>query len=64
MAQVNIEYVFSETEIENWHVYEALRKSGLINMFDVRQGCQLTGLNRAEYMFCMENYEALEDWVK
>jgi hypothetical protein len=52
--------MFTEQQLENWKKYEAVRKSGVINMFDARTGCALSGLTRDEYVFCMRNYVALQ----
>jgi hypothetical protein len=52
---------WTEQQILNWAAYEAVRKSGAINMFDVRTGCALSGLTKDEYTFCMKNYGALMD---
>jgi hypothetical protein len=51
--------MFTEQQLENWKKYEAVRQSGVINMFDARMGCELSGLTRDEYVFCMSNYAAL-----
>lgn len=51
---------FTKKQIDDWWAYETIRKSGVINMLDVRQGCELSDLNRDEYMFSLRNYSALK----
>ena len=41
--------------------YEDVRKSGVTNMFDVRNVTALTGLNKEQIMYIMENYSELKD---
>ena len=53
---------FTEQQLENWKVYEKVRKSGRFNMFD-SNARKLTGLSREEYLFVMKNYENLEKEV-
>lgn len=50
---------FTEQEIENWKLYEAVRAGGDFNMFDPRAR-QLSGLSRADYGFAMDNYSELK----
>ena len=52
---------FTQKQIENFAAYEDVRESGVINMFDARQGAELAGITRAEYIFVMSNYEALSE---
>lgn len=50
---------FTEEQIQNWQIYEHVRKSGWFNMFtsDARRA---TGLHKDEYLFVMENYDGLK----
>ena len=41
--------------------YEGCRLSGATNMFDVRNVTMLTGLNKEQIMYIMENYSELKD---
>ena len=41
--------------------YEGCRLSGATNMFDVRNVTMLTGLNKEQIMYIMENYSELEE---
>ena len=41
--------------------YEDVRQSGVTNMFDVRNVTALTGLNKEEIMYIMQNYSELKD---
>jgi hypothetical protein len=50
---------YTESEIENWKAYEAVRSEGRFNMFDPNARA-LTGLSRADYGFVMDNYSALK----
>ena len=59
---------FPPQQIEWWRAYERVRKSGVINMYDTKAGCRLSGLTRDEYLFCIKHYtelrkttESLED---
>ena len=54
---------FSNKELSNWETYETVRRSGKINMFDMKRGCRLSGLTEDEYKFCIRNYSALRDAV-
>lgn len=47
-----------ENEENKFKTYEAIRKSGVTNMFDVRFVCELSGglLNRADCLYIMQNY--------
>ena len=36
---------FSSEQLANWEAYEAVRESGVINMFDARKGGMLSGLS-------------------
>jgi len=51
---------FTAKQLADWQAYEAVRSSGIINMFDVKQGCRLSDLTREEYLFCIKNYAALK----
>ena len=41
--------------------YEDVRKSGVTNMFDLRNVTVLTGLNKEQIMYIMDNYSELKD---
>ena len=41
--------------------YEDVRKSGVTNMFDVRNVTALTGLSKEQIMYIMQNYIELKD---
>ena len=41
--------------------YEGCRLSGATNMFDVRNVTMLTGLNKEQIMYIMQNYGELEE---
>jgi DNA-directed RNA polymerase subunit H (RpoH/RPB5) len=41
--------------------YEAVRKSGITNMFDLHVVCQNSGLSRQEAMTIMKNYRTLTE---
>ena len=41
--------------------YEDVRQSGVTNMFDLRNVTALTGLNKEQIMYIMENYSELKD---
>ena len=44
---------------EKFRAYEAVRKSGITNMFDLRVVCDLSGLSRVEALAIMKNYRTL-----
>jgi hypothetical protein len=44
---------------EQFRTYEAVRTSGVTNMFDVPMVCDLSGLSRGEVFAIMETYRAL-----
>jgi hypothetical protein len=46
---------------EQFRTYEAVRTSGVTNMFDVPMVCDLSGLSREEALAIMKNYHALSD---
>jgi len=51
---------FTEEQIENWKDFKGVRDSGVINMLDSRTGCDLTGMTKDEWGFCIDNYGDLE----
>jgi hypothetical protein len=51
--------MFTEKQIRNWRRYEGVRQSGVINMWDARTGCQITGMKTDEWQFCITNYDEL-----
>jgi hypothetical protein len=46
-------------DIKKFEKYEAVRASGVTNMFDVRTVCSLSGLERDEVMEIMKSYSDL-----
>lgn len=50
--------LFTEEQIANWRQYERVRKSGKFNMFEPIARAA-TGLERNDYLFCMDNYPEL-----
>ena len=51
---------FTDKQIENFTEFEGVRISGVINMFDARSGCEMTGMTKEEWIFCMSNYDELK----
>ncbi len=49
---------------KQFNKYEAVRKSGLTNMFNVRLVSNLSGLTNAQIFYIMKNYKALKDQEK
>ena len=49
---------YSETQLENWRIYENIRASGVFNMFDP-MARSLTNLSKDEWVYCMEHYIGL-----
>lgn len=43
-----------------FHAYEAVRRSGVTNMFDLPEVCKLSGLTRDEVLFIMKHYGGLK----
>lgn len=41
--------------------FENLRLSGVINMFDITSGCEITGLSREDYTYIMKHYTELKE---
>ena len=41
--------------------YEDVRKSGVTNMFDLRNVTALTGLSKEQIMYIMKNFSELEE---
>ena len=54
---------FTDQQIANFKRYVRIQESGMFNMFDPRAR-QMTTMDRAEWVFCMEHYEALAAAVK
>jgi hypothetical protein len=50
---------FNESQLNNWRTYEAIRASGLFNMFDP-QARGLTNMSGSEWVFCMKHYAELK----
>lgn len=46
---------------EQFRAYEAVRRSGVTNMFDLQAVSVLSGLSREEVIAIMEQYRALMD---
>lgn len=44
---------------ENFKAYEAVRESGVTNMFAVKLVSELSGLTREQILYIMENYDEL-----
>ena len=44
---------------EDFELYEDIRKSGKLNMFNVSKIVELTGLTKEQCFYIMENYEKL-----
>lgn len=51
---------FTDKQIENFKDFEDIRISGVINMFNTRSGCEMTGMTKDEWIFCMNNYDELK----
>jgi hypothetical protein len=52
---------FTEKQLQDFAAYEAVQRSGEINMWDANNGCRLSGLTRDEYLFVLSNYTALRE---
>ncbi len=51
---------YTDQQIKNYIAYERVRKSGRFNMImQGGQAAQAAGLDREDYLFVMEHYEAL-----
>jgi len=50
---------FTEQQLNNWRIYEGIRKSGLFNMFDPR-AIAMTKMTGQEWTFCMKNFAELK----
>ena len=48
-------------EKDMYKSYEKVRKSGVTNMFDIRTVSELSGLNKEEITFVMNNYSELRN---
>jgi len=58
---------FTKKQLNDYEKYENLRRQGIINMFDLKKGCFITGLEPNEYKFVMCNYTELKEefgWKK
>ena len=44
-----------------FRAYEAVRQSGVTNMFDVRRVCALAGMEREQVLYVMKNYSMLKE---
>ena len=48
---------------EAFQSFEKVRQSGVVNMYDAKTGCWISGLTKDEGLGVMENYDALnEKW--
>jgi hypothetical protein len=52
--------MFTAKQLQDFAAYKVIQKSGQINMWDVLNGCRLSGLNSDEYVFVMKNYSELK----
>lgn len=50
-------------QLRHFERYERVRQGGRFNMFDPRAR-QLTGLDREEYLYVLENYSSLKAAVE
>ena len=50
---------FTPQQLENWRAYESVRDEGNWNMW-APQAIEATGLNKADYLFVMKNFDALK----
>ena len=50
-----------EISKEKFNDYRKVQYSGVINMFDINNGCKLSGLTRDEYIEIMKNYSKLRE---
>jgi len=46
---------------QEFFAYEDVRQSGVINMYDIKQGMELSGLSRYKYAEVMKNYTELKE---
>lgn len=46
---------------EDFELYEDCRKTGITNMFLVKNVCIVTGLSRDKVIYIMDNYSELRD---
>jgi hypothetical protein len=46
---------------QEFFAYEDVRQSGVINMYDIKQGMELSGLSRDKYAEVMKNYTELKE---
>lgn len=53
---------FTKDQLEDYLAYEAVRVSGVYNMFEPAARVS-TGLNKNEYYFVMHNYTELQEEV-
>ena len=54
---------FTTDQINNWKMYEKIRKYGKYNMFDFRAR-ELSNMDSDEWLFCLENYCELKQAVE
>lgn len=50
---------FTDEQLDHWHEYELIRKTGRWNMFDPN-AIAASGLTREEYRFVMKHYSELQ----
>lgn len=51
---------FTDKQIENFKDFEDVRNSGVINMHNTISGCEMTGMTKDEWIFCIINYDELK----
>ena len=54
---------FTPKQLANFKHYVRIQQSGMFNMFDPRARL-MTTMDRDEFIFCMEHYNALEAATK
>jgi hypothetical protein len=56
--------MFTKEQMNWFRSYVEVQKSGRINMFSISEGCSLSGLTKAQYLFVMKNYTELSAAAK
>ena len=51
---------FTNQQLQNFKKYVRVQMGGRYNMFDPR-AMAATGMEKEDYIFCMEHYEALKE---
>ena len=52
--------MFTPEQLEWFRAFEDVRESGLINMFNTKAGCDISGLTKDQWDFVRNNYGPLE----